>query len=101
MRMLMNITFPHGGFNKAVSDGSIGGKVQKILADTKPEAVYFTEQEGQRGAILIVNVENASQVPAFAEPWFLAFNADVKFRIVMSPEDLHNAGLEELGKKWG
>jgi hypothetical protein len=39
-------------------------------------------------------------VPSFAEPFFLNFNADCRFRIVMSPEDLGRAGLEELGKKW-
>ena len=46
--------------------------------------------------------ENAtpSDVPAFAEPFFLNFQANCKFRILMSPEDLQKAGLEELGKKW-
>lgn len=28
------------------------------------------------------------------------FNAEVEFHIVMSPEDLERAGLDELGKKW-
>jgi hypothetical protein len=46
-------------------------------------------------------MESAAQVPALAEPWFLHFQADCKFRIVMSPEDLQRAGLQELGKKWG
>jgi hypothetical protein len=31
---------------------------------------------------------------------FLNFNADTRFRPVMSPADLGRAGLEELGKKW-
>lgn len=38
--------------------------------------------------------------PALAEPWFLTFQAEVEFRIAMSAEDLKNAGLDELGKKW-
>jgi len=101
MRMLMNVIFPHEEFNAAVRDGSVGGKVGRILEQLKPEAVYFTELEGRRGAILLVNLDTPSQVPALAEPWFLTFNADVKFRIIMSPEDLKMAGLEELGKKWG
>ena len=101
MRMLMNVIFPHEEFNAAVRDGSVGGKVGRILEQIKPETVYFTEQDGRRGAILLVNLDTPSQVPALAEPWFLTFNADVKFRIVMSPEDLKMAGLEELGKKWG
>jgi len=79
----------------------VGETIDKILKAAKPEAVYFTEHEGHRGAILIVNVENPSQVPALAEPWFLHFHADCKFRIVMTPEDLQRAGLSELGKTWG
>jgi hypothetical protein len=71
-----------------------------MLGEIKPEAVYFTEHQGQRTAILIVDVPDPSKVPSLAEPWFLAFNADVEFHIVMTPDDLQKAGLEELGKKW-
>jgi hypothetical protein len=46
-------------------------------------------------------MENASQVPTFAEPWFLTFNARVEFKVAMTPEDLGRAGLDALGKKWG
>ena len=100
MRMLLNVKFPHEEFNKAVRDGTVGQKIRHILEIAKPEAVYFTEQNGQRGAILIIDLIDPSKVPAFAEPWFLAFNANVEFHIVMSPDDLQKAGLEELGKKW-
>jgi len=99
--MLLNVTFPHEPFNTAVRKGTAGATLGKILEALKPEAVYFTEQDGQRGAVLVVNVEDPSQVPALAEPWFLHFQADCKFRIAMTPEDLRRAGLEELGKKWG
>jgi hypothetical protein len=100
MRMLLNVKIPHVEFNQAVRDGTVGQKVRRILADTKPEAVYFTEQNGQRGAILIIDLAEPSQVPAFAEPWFLEFNANVEFHLVMSPDDLQRADLKELGKKW-
>ena len=39
-------------------------------------------------------------MPAFAEPWFLTFNADVEIRAVMTPDDLKRGGLDALGKKW-
>lgn len=100
MRMLLHAKIPHSEFNAAVGDGSVGKKIQRILDDTKPEAVYFTEYDGLRGVIMIVNVENPSKVPALAEPWFLLFEADVQFHIVMSPEELERAGLEPLAKKW-
>jgi hypothetical protein len=100
MRMLMQVKMPHKEFNEAVKDGSAGGKIKRILDETKPEAVYFTEYDGLRGAIMIVDLADPSKVPAFAEPWFLSFNADVQFHIVMSPEDLGRAGLDAMGKKW-
>ena len=100
MRMLLKVTMPHEPFNTAAKDGTAGPKLRRILEDLKPEAAYFTEHHGHRGAILIVNLDDPARVPALAEPWFLAFNADVEFHIAMTPEDLQKGGLEELGKKW-
>ena len=74
--------------------------MMRILEETKPEAAYFSERDGKRGAILIVDVSSPSDVPKLAEPWFLQFNADCKFRICMLPEDLGKANLSELGQKW-
>ena len=100
MRMLLHAKFPHEKFNSAVKDGSAGKKIKRILEETKPEAVYFTEYDGRRGAIMIVDVADPSRIPSFAEPWFLLFNADVEFHAAMTPEELGRAGLDELGKKW-
>jgi hypothetical protein len=98
--MLLHVKFPHEPFNTALKDGTAGAKMRRILDEMKPEAVYFSDYEGRRGAILIVNLDNPSKVPSFAEPWFITFNADCEFHVVMTPEDLAKAGLDELGKKW-
>ena len=100
MKMLLNISMPHEPFNAAVRDGSVGQKLKRILDEIKPEAVYFTEHGGLRGAVMIVEMTDPSQIPALAEPWFLTFSANVEFKPVMSPEDLGRAGLDALGKKW-
>ncbi len=101
MRILLTVRLPHESFNAAVKDGSVGPKMDAILEAVKPEAVYFTEMNGQRTVVMIVELEKSSAIPALAEPWFLTFNADVEFHVVMSPEDLKEAGLDRLGKKWG
>ena len=100
MRFLLKITAATETFNAAVKDGSIEQKMQAILAETKPEAAYFTEINGIRTALLFVNMNDASQMPFFAEPWFLQFNAAVEIHPVMLGEDLGKANLPELGKKW-
>jgi hypothetical protein len=101
MRMLVDISLPLDPFNGMVKNGTAAPTLERILDDIKPEAAYFSERGGKRGGILIVDVADPSRVPAIAEPFFLTFNASVEFRIVMSPEDLANAGLNELGKRYG
>lgn len=100
MKMLLTITIPHEPFNSLVRKGTAGATLGKILDDIKPLAAYFSEQDGTRGAIFVIDVKSQSDIPRFAEPFFLNFNADCRFRILMTPEDLKNAGLEDLGKKW-
>jgi hypothetical protein len=100
MKMLLSVEFPPEPFNSLVRSGKAGEIIERILGEIKPETAYFTEQDGKRGGIFVVDVQAPSDVPAFAEPFFLNFQASCKFRILMSPEDLQKAGLEELGKKW-
>jgi len=100
MKMLLIVDFPLEPFNSLVRSGTAGEIIERILETIKPEAAYFTEQDGKRGGIFVVNLQTPSDVPYFAEPFFLNFQASCKFRILMSPEDIQKAGLEELGKKW-
>lgn len=100
MRMIMKVQLPLEPFSSQVRKGTIEKTMKKILEAIKPEAAYFTEDNGHRGGILIVDVENASDVPRLAEPWFLELHAEVRFQICMTPEDLGKAGLGALGKKW-
>jgi hypothetical protein len=101
MKMLLAVEFPPEPFNTLVKSGKVGGIIGRILETIKPETAYFGEQDGRRGGIFIINVQTPSEIPLFAEPFFLNFDASCKFRVLMSPEDLQKAGLEEIGKKWG
>jgi hypothetical protein len=83
-----------------VRNGKIGGIIERVLDAIKPETVYFTEEEGKRGGIFVVDVQDPADVPCFAEPLFLNFEASCTFRVLMNPEDLRRSGLDELGKMW-
>jgi hypothetical protein len=100
MRMILNVTLPAEPFNTMVRKGTVGKTIQKILETIKPETVYFSEQDGHRGAMLVVDVKDASSIPAIAEPFYLSFNATCNFRIAMSHEDLGRSGLDKIGSSW-
>ena len=100
MKMLLTVEFPAEPFNSLVRSGEIGDLLGSILEDMKPEVAYFTEQDGKRGGMFVVDLKSPSDVAVFAEPFFLKLHADCKFRVLMSPQDLQKAGLDSLGKKW-
>lgn len=100
MRMIMRVELPIEPFNTQVRHGVIEATMQKLMEATAPEAAYFSEVNGHRGGILIVDVASPSDVPRLAEPWFLALNAEVHFQIAMTPEDLGRAHLNALGAQW-
>jgi len=100
MKMLVNVTCPIEPFNSMVRNGTAGEIIGRVIDDIKPESIYFTEQEGNRGAVMVVEVANASDIPSIAEPWFLNFEAICEFRIAMSPDDLMKSNLTKLAEKW-
>ncbi len=100
MKMLVNVTFPIEPFNSMVKSGTAGEIIGRVVDDINPEVIYFTELDGNRGAVMVVDVPSASAVPKIAEPWYLNFEAECEFKIAMTPDDLMQADLISLGKKW-
>ena len=70
MRMMLTARFPTETFNELVRSGEAGSIMQSILAELKPEAVYFTDDCGERSAILIIDMEKASDFPGSLNPSF-------------------------------
>jgi hypothetical protein len=98
MRMLLRVSIPVESGNAAAKAGTIGSTIERIVADLKPEAAYFfADDNGERSGSIVFDMKDTSQIPAIAEPWFLAFNARISLRPVMSPQDLA-AGLPGIAK---
>ena len=103
MRVLLKVSMPVESANEVIRSGRLGTTLQSILADQKPEAAYFVEMDGTRTGIIVVDVKDPSQIPALAEPYFLAFNARVEFHPAMTPADLEKAApaIEQAVRKYG
>ena len=99
MKFIIEVSFPLEPFNTFVRDGSIGQKIGETLEAIKPEVMYFTDNGVGRGAIMIVELDDASQAPHITEPLMLTFDASVHYRIAMAPEELQAAGLETYATK--
>lgn len=103
MRFLMVVTLPVEQTNKAMVEGSFVKTVTSILEEQKPEAAYFTEMNGQRTAMVYVDLKDVSEIVKFAEPWWHAFGGSLEWHPAMTPEDLAKGGpfLEAAVKKYG
>jgi hypothetical protein len=94
MKFIVEVDLPLEPFNTYVRQGTAGEKIGEVLGAIKPEVIYFTDNGVGRGAVMIVDLDSASQAPHITEPWMLTFGASVHYRVAMSPEELQSAGLE-------
>jgi len=99
---MVKLNIPVEAGNAAAKSGKLGATIQSIIAEQKPEAAYFTDDAGQRTVYLFLEMSDASQIPAIAEPWMLAFNARIEIHPVMVAQDLAKAGpaIEQAVKKY-
>jgi len=91
MRMMLHVVMPVDTANAAIRSGEFAPFIQKALADLKPEAAFFTEDQGTRSGYIFFDMKDSSQLPAIAEPWFLALGATLTVKPAMSAQDLGGA----------
>lgn len=80
----------HAGLNDPVDNGGVEAR-----------GGDFTDIDGCRGGYVVVNMDDASQIPALAEPLLLGLGSAIQVHPVMSPEDLEKAtpAIEQAAKK--
>src|SRR5690349_17622109 len=102
MRMMLKVNMSTETGNELARQGQLGSTIKSILDDLKPEAAYFTDDNGERTGLIFFDLAETSQIPAVAEPWFLKLNARISFRPVMNSDDLAKAAphIESAVKKY-
>jgi hypothetical protein len=102
VRCLLKVKIPVETGNAAISDGSLPKTFDSILADLKPEASYFAAEDGKRTGFIFFDLKDPSQIPAIAEPWMLAFDAEIEIQPAMNLEDLKRSapGMERAVKTY-
>ena len=70
MRVMVTFSIQPEKGDALIKDGSVGEILQSIVEDINPEAMYFTSIEGTRGGVCVINVDDASQIPAKMEPFY-------------------------------
>lgn len=98
MRMMLRVSIPVESGNKGIKDGSLPKTIATFIEQHKPEAAYFTVENGSRTAYFFLDVADVSLMPVIDEPFFINHNAEIWFKPVMNAAEL-KAGLEKLGAK--
>jgi hypothetical protein len=103
MRFMLSFRIPPEEGNAAMKDGSFMPAFQSVMEELQPEAAYFADIEGARGGYLVVNMNDASQIPAIAEPLFLGLGATVKIHPVFTLDDVPRVteAVEQARQKYG
>jgi hypothetical protein len=88
MRFMLSFRIPPQKANAAMKDGRSMSAFQSVMQDLQPKAAYLTPMEGARGGYIVLNMEDASQIPAITEPLFLGLGATVESHPVFTLEDV-------------
>ena len=83
--------------NKALNNGRLPEIMQHISKTLKPEAEYYTSENGQRSAFIFFDLKDPSDLPSICEPLYMELNAKIEFFPAMNKEDL-TKGLEKWAK---
>jgi hypothetical protein len=88
MRMLMKVQMPTAAGNRAIEDGTLPQVMAASLEALKAEAAYFTADDGMRTALIIFDMNDPSEIPPAAEPFFMGLDAKITLSPVMNVEEM-------------
>ncbi|MER7576062.1 DUF3303 family protein [Streptomyces sp. NPDC126514] len=96
MRVMLKATMDTEKGNEAIRSGRMPDVIKNAMEKLRPEAAYFGPEGGRRTCWMVLDLQDSSQLPPMAEPFFTELNAEVSVVPIMNAEDLQK-GLSQLG----
>jgi hypothetical protein len=88
MRVLVRVMIPTTAGNKAVKDPNFLKTIEDYTKKYNCEAAYFTEVNGNRTFVFVLDLPGPDMIPAIVEPLFQGFDANVEIHPTMNLDDL-------------
>ncbi|MET9733451.1 hypothetical protein ABZZ79_23200 [Streptomyces sp. NPDC006458] len=96
MRVMLKASMDTEKANELIRSGKMADLLKAHLERIRPEAAYFGAENGKRTCYLVLDLQDSSDMPKLAEPFFMELGAGVQFSPVMNVDDLQR-GLAQLG----
>ena len=87
MRFIVRAIIPTEAGNRSVKDPNFIKNIQGFMENSKAEAAYFTELNGDRTCLFFIDIQSVDMIPVISEPLF-QMGAKVEFHPAMNMEEL-------------
>jgi hypothetical protein len=94
MRVLVRAMIPTAAGNKMVNDPNMVKNLEDYIHKFNCEAAYFTEVNGNRTMVFVLDLSSPGMIPAMAEPLFQEYDANVEIHPAMNLDDVKKAFLK-------
>jgi hypothetical protein len=99
VRMLLKISIPVQRGNEAIREGTFPTTMEGLFDRIRPEASYFTLEDGRRTGYLVFDMQDSQDMPPTLEPLFIHLDAAVELSPCMNREEL-GVGIAEAAKSF-
>jgi hypothetical protein len=91
MRVLVRAIIPTVAGNKMVKDPNFLKNLEDYIQKFNCEATYFTDVNGNRTMVFVLDLPSPNMIPDIVEPLFQGFDANVEIHPAMNLDDLKKA----------
>ncbi|MEU6081500.1 hypothetical protein [Streptomyces sp. NPDC047108] len=99
MRMLMKARMNTELANQAIKNGTLEKTLLSALEGLRPEAAYFVNEDGDRCALVVFDMQDSSQLPTVCEPFFLELGAKIDLAPVMNVDDVQKGLADFMARR--